>query len=56
MGRGLLIGLTSIIGPSEGFPRVQLGSSVLGRAAILGRAEAGTVPGASVLGRDSQVG
>ncbi len=56
VGRGLLIGLTSIIGPTEGFARFQLGSSVLGRAAILGYAQAGTVAGATVLGRDSQVG
>ena len=56
VGRGLLIGLTSIIGRSEQFMRFQVGSSVLGRGAILGRPEAGTVPGASVLGRDSQVG
>jgi phage tail-like protein len=56
VGRGLLIGLTSIIGRSGGFRRIQVGSSVLGRGAVLGRADAGTVPGATRLGRDSQVG
>jgi len=56
VGRGLLIGLTSIIGRTDGFTRFQLGSSVLGRGALLGRALAGTLPGASVLGRDTHVG
>ncbi len=55
VGRGLLIGLTSIIGRTDGFTRFQLGSSVLGRGAVLGRALAGTLPGASVLGRDTHV-
>lgn len=56
VGLGLLVGLTSIIGRNDGFVRLQVGSSILGRGAVLGRADAGTVPGASVLGRDSQVG
>jgi phage tail-like protein len=56
VGRGLLIGLTSIIGRTDGFMRFQLGSSVLGRGAVLGRALAGTFPGASVIGRDTHVG
>lgn len=56
VGRGLLIGLTSIIGRTDGFTRFQLGSSVLGRGPVLGRALAGTLPGASMLGRDTHVG
>lgn len=56
VGRGLLVGLTSMIGRSDGFVRLQVGSSVLGRGTVVGRADAGTVPGASKLGRDSQVG
>jgi len=56
VGLGLLVGLTSAIGRSDGFTQVQVGSSVLGRGAILGHALAGTIPGASVLGSDSHVG
>jgi phage tail-like protein len=56
VGLGLLIGLTSMIGQSDRFARFQVGSSVLGRGAILGRGLAGTIPGASVLGSDSHVG
>jgi phage tail-like protein len=56
VGLGLLVGLTSAIGRSDGFTRFQVGSSVLGRGALLGRALAGTIPGATVLGSDSLVG
>jgi phage tail-like protein len=56
VGLGLLVGLTSIIGRSGVFTRFQVGSSVLGRGALLGRAAAGTAPGASRLGKDSRVG
>lgn len=56
VGRGLLVGLTSMIGRSDDFSRFQVGSSVLGRGTLLGRGHAGTITGASVLGRDSQVG
>ncbi len=56
VGRGLLVGLTSIIGPTGGFKKLQVGGSLLGRATVLGQALAGTVPGATRLGRDSQVG
>jgi phage tail-like protein len=56
VGLGLLVGLTSLIGRSAGFTRLQVGSSVLGRGVVLGRADAGTVPGASRLDRDSRVG
>jgi len=56
VGLGLLVGLTSMIGRSDGFTRFQVGSSVLGRGAILGRALAGVIPGASTLDSDSLVG
>lgn len=56
VGRGLHIALTSIIGRSGGFTQLQLGNALLGRGAILGSAEAGTVIGGSRLGGDSRVG
>lgn len=56
VGRGLLVELSSIIGPTGGFRSMQLDQSLLGKGAVLGRAEAGTQPGASRLGRDSRVG
>jgi phage tail-like protein len=56
VGRGLLVGLTSIIGPTGGFSKLQIGGSLLGKGTVLGMAAAGTKTGASRLGRDSQVG
>ncbi|HEV7474753.1 MAG TPA: phage tail protein [Pyrinomonadaceae bacterium] len=56
VGRGLHVELTSIIGRSGGFSQLQLGSAMLGRGAILGRPDAGTVLGGSRLGGDSRVG
>lgn len=56
VGRGLHVQLTSIIGRSGGFGQLQLGGATLGRGAILGRPEAGTVIGGSRLGEDSRVG
>ena len=56
VGRGMHLGLTTLVGKSGGFATLQLGASVLGRGAIVGRAQAGTVPGASRLGGDSRVG
>ena len=56
VGRGLHVELTSIIGRSGGFSQLQLGSATLGRGAILGRPDAGTVIGGSRLGGDSRVG
>jgi phage tail-like protein len=55
VGRGLLE-MTSIIGRTGGFRRLQIGGSTLGRDAIIGRPRPGTVPEASILGRDSRVG
>jgi phage tail-like protein len=56
IGRGLNVGLTSIIGGGAGFSTLQLGNSLLGRDAIIGRPEPGTHIGGSRLGRDSRVG
>jgi phage tail-like protein len=56
VGRGLMIGLTSMIGRTGGFSQLQTGASRIGRDAILGRPEAGTIPDASRLGVDSRVG
>ena len=55
-GRGLLIGVTSVIGRSGAFSTLQLGGSALGRGAIVGRPESGTRLGNGVLGWDSTVG
>jgi phage tail-like protein len=56
VGRGLHIGLTAIIGASGGFDQLQLGSTTLGRTAVLGRAQEGFTPEATRLGMDSRVG
>ena len=56
VGRGLHVALNSIVGRSGGFTQLQLGSALLGREAILGKPEAGTVIGGGVLGKDSRVG
>jgi phage tail-like protein len=56
VGRGLHVELSSIIGPTGGFRSLQLDQSLLGKGAVLGRAEAGTKPGASRLGKDTRVG
>ncbi|MBE0659932.1 MAG: hypothetical protein IH602_19720 [Bryobacteraceae bacterium] len=56
VGRGLLVELSSIIGPTGGFRSMQLDQSLLGMGVVIGRAEAGTQPGASRLGKDTRVG
>jgi phage tail-like protein len=56
VGRGLHVALTSIIGRSGGFTELQLGSSLLGRGSVVGRAQAGTIVGGSKLGKDSRPG
>jgi phage tail-like protein len=56
VGSGLHVGLTAIIGESGGFDQLQLGTTTIGRTAVLGRAQAGFVPAASRLGLDSRVG
>jgi phage tail-like protein len=54
-GRGLHIGVSSIIGPTGGFSMLQLGGSALGRGAIVGRPAGGTTPGASRVGTTARV-
>jgi hypothetical protein len=44
VGRGLMLELSSVIGPTGGFTTFQTGGSLLGRGAILGRpADGGTL-------------
>jgi phage tail-like protein len=56
VGRGLHIGLTSIIGRSGGFTPLQTGVSLLGPGVVIGRPSAGTKLESSRLGEDSRVG
>jgi phage tail-like protein len=56
VGLGLYVGLTSLVGRSGRFVPLQVGGSLLGRDAVVGRPGAGTVLGASRLGEDSQTG
>jgi len=56
VGRGLMLEVNSVIGPTGAFSTLQLGSSVLGRGAIVGRPETGAILGSSKLGGDSLVG
>jgi phage tail-like protein len=56
VGRGLMLEVNSVIGPTGAFSTLQLGSSVLGRGAIIGRPETGAILGSSKLGGDSRVG
>jgi hypothetical protein len=56
VGRGLMLEVSSVIGPTGAFSTVQLGGSVLGRGAIVGRPQTGGILGSSNLGTDSVVG
>jgi len=56
VGRGLHVGLTSLIGRTAGFDTAQVGNVVLGGGAVLGWPQPGTRPGASRLGGDSRIG
>jgi len=53
-GRGLHVGISSIVGPTGGFSTLQIGASALGRGSILGRASGGTTLGAGRLGETSR--
>lgn len=55
VGLGLHAGLTTLVGPSSGFTQLQIGSSALGRGAVVGRPGPGTRTGATRLGLDSRV-
>jgi phage tail-like protein len=56
VGRGLHLGLSSIIGRTGGFASLLVGGAVLGRDAVIGRPATGMHPGAMRLGADSRVG
>ena len=56
VGRGLMLAISSVIGPTGGFSTFQAGGSVLGRGAILGRPAEGGTLGASRIGRNTRVG
>jgi phage tail-like protein len=56
VGRGLHIGLSSILGRTGDFDPVVVGDAVLGRGSVLGRAESGARLGNSTLGEDTRVG
>ncbi|MBR9909395.1 MAG: hypothetical protein GYB33_03455 [Gammaproteobacteria bacterium] len=56
VGLGLHTGLTTIVGSTSGFGRLQVGASVLGHSDTLGYARPGTSVGSSRLGGDSRVG
>jgi phage tail-like protein len=56
LGLGLHLELSTVIGRTGSFATLQLDDSVLGRGAIVGRPELGTILGASRLGDDSRTG
>jgi phage tail-like protein len=56
VGRGLHVGLMSMIGRTGGFTTLQLGAGSLGRGSIIGRPVPGTTPEASRLGENARVG
>lgn len=56
VGRGLMLEISSVIGPTGAFTTFQIGLSVVGRGAIVGRPDSGAILGSSRLGRDTSVG
>jgi phage tail-like protein len=56
VGRGLIVAMTSVIGPTGGFSPIQLGDAILGRDAIIGRPEPGAILGSARVGEYSAVG
>jgi hypothetical protein len=56
VGRGLHVGLSSMIGATSGFRTLEVGAATLGRDGILGRPHAGTELGGAQVGKDTQVG
>ena len=55
-GIGAHVGLTTIIGDTARFVPAMIGDFALGRGATIGRAIAGTVPGAGRIGADTRIG
>jgi phage tail-like protein len=56
IGHGLQVAMTSIIGRGAGFTQLQIGGTALGRDAIVGRPQVGTMVGAGQTGEDSRIG
>jgi phage tail-like protein len=56
VGKGLLAGLTSVIGRSGGWHSLQLGAGTLGRGTLVGRGSAGARVGTAEIGRTTAVG
>jgi phage tail-like protein len=56
VGRGLQIGLTTLVGKSGGFTPLQLGAGTLGRGQVLGRPASGLRPGSAVIGGSARLG
>ena len=56
LGTGLHLGLTSVVGQSSGFGKIQLGNSLLGRTDLLSKAQPGMSVGNSHLGKNSRAG
>ena len=58
IGRGLQIGLSTVVGPANGFAPLQLGAATLGRGQLLGRAtraRGGLQAGPARLGQSSRI-
>ena len=58
VGRGLQIGLSTVVGPTNGFAQLQLGAATLGRGQLLGRApraRGGLQAGPARLGQSSRI-
>lgn len=55
-GLGLYAGVSTLVGKTGGFGQLQVGGSLLGTDAVLGRPRPGTSPGASRVGLGTEVG
>jgi phage tail-like protein len=55
-GVGLYLGVSSLVGKTAAFTELQVGGSLLGKDAVLGRPTAGVRPGGSRVGAGSEVG
>lgn len=55
VGRGLHVGISSVVGPTGGFSTLQLGNGALGRGAILGRPSGGISVDGSRVGTTARV-
>ncbi len=56
VGRGLMLEVSSVVGPTGAFSSFQIGGSVIGRGALVGRPAEGGAIGSARLGTDSRVG